>query len=71
MIGKICLLQTPGVDSYSMDDIEKDLQLSRNHMIAIGLLIGCDYCPKGVPGVGKAQAMKLCVEVSSTEILNR
>ena len=64
-------LQTPSVDSYSIGDIESDCHLSRDHMIAVGLLIGCDYAPKGVPGVGKTQVIKLCAELSSDKILKR
>lgn len=28
-------------------------------MVSLGLLLGCDYCPQGVPHVGKEGAMKL------------
>ena len=28
-------------------------------MVSLALLLGCDYCPQGVPGVGKEGAMKL------------
>ena len=28
-------------------------------MVSLALLLGCDYCPQGVPGVGKESAMKL------------
>ena len=27
--------------------------------MSLALLLGCDYCPQGVPGVGKEGAMKL------------
>ena len=33
--------------------------LNRRGMVALALLLGCDYCPQGVPGVGKEGAMKL------------
>lgn len=54
-----------------MADIEENLHISRSHMIAVGLLIGCDYSPKGVPGVGKAQVLKVCAELSTDQILER
>ena len=28
-------------------------------MVSLALLLGCDYCPLGVPHVGKEGAMKL------------
>lgn len=28
-------------------------------MVGLALLLGCDFCPQGVPGVGKEGAMKL------------
>ncbi|XP_077971579.1 flap endonuclease GEN homolog 1-like isoform X2 [Styela clava] len=46
-------------ERYDMDDIEKNMSLNQRDLIALGLLLGCDYFPKGVTGVGTAQAMKL------------
>nr|XP_039271226.1 LOW QUALITY PROTEIN: flap endonuclease GEN homolog 1-like [Styela clava] len=46
-------------ERYDMDDIEKNMSLDQRDLIALGLLLGCDYFPKGVTGVGTAQAMKL------------
>lgn len=63
------LFQNPSVDSYCMKDIESRLGLSRNHLQALALLVGCDYCPKGVPGIGKTQAIKFCTETSSEDVL--
>ncbi|CAK8683799.1 unnamed protein product [Clavelina lepadiformis] len=47
------------VECYEMVDIERKLQLNRNALIAMALLLGCDYAPQGVPGVGKVQVVKL------------
>ena len=33
--------------------------LSRDDLVALALLLGCDYCPKGVPGVGRKIALQL------------
>lgn len=63
--------QMPSVESFNMADIEDQTHLYREHMIALALLIGCDYCPKGVPGVGKTQALKLCLQVPRHEILKK
>jgi len=54
-----------------MSDVEKVVGLFREHLVALAIMIGCDYCPKGVPGVGKAQAMKICSEIPKDEILKR
>ena len=36
-------------------------------MISLALLLGCDYCPQGVPGVGKEGAMKLIAACKSCD----
>ena len=59
------------VDKYNMDDIESILGLNRDKLIALGLLLGCDYVPKGVPGVGQARATKLMQELPQENILER
>ncbi len=33
--------------------------MARGDMVGLALLLGCDYCPQGVPGVGKEGALKL------------
>ena len=33
--------------------------LARDDLVALALLLGCDYCPRGVPGVGTKIAMQL------------
>ncbi|XP_067936731.1 uncharacterized protein [Watersipora subatra] len=63
--------KTPSVESYTVLDIEKEVKLTRSHLIALSILIGCDYCPKGVPGVGKTLAIKFCTEVSGDDILKK
>ncbi|XP_071956908.1 uncharacterized protein [Antedon mediterranea] len=49
----------PHIDCYRMDDIEIKLKLNQNRLVGLGILLGCDFIPKGVPGVGKEGAMKL------------
>ena len=36
-------------------------------MVSLALLLGCDYCPQGVPNVGKEGAMKLIVACKSCD----
>lgn len=40
-------------------------------MIALALLLGCDYVPTGVPGVGKETAVKLFTALPGADLLNR
>lgn len=44
---------------YNVESIKEKLGLGRTHLIALGLLLGCDFCEQGVPGVGKVNALKL------------
>lgn len=41
-----------------MESIERNLKLNRKKLIALALTLGCDYCPKGIPGVGKTNVLK-------------
>ncbi|XP_072182130.1 uncharacterized protein [Diadema setosum] len=60
-------MSTGKVDRYSMDDIETKLNLNRRRLVALALFLGCDYLPKGVPGVGKELAMKFFMSLPRTE----
>ena len=40
-------------------------------MIALALLLGCDYLPAGVPGVGKETAVKLLTSLPGADLLER
>ncbi|XP_069131819.1 LOW QUALITY PROTEIN: uncharacterized protein [Argopecten irradians] len=61
----------PHVESYIMDNIESRLGLDRERMVAMALLLGCDYLPKGVPGVGVDKAIKLMTSLQGYSILDR
>ncbi|XP_066267652.1 uncharacterized protein [Branchiostoma lanceolatum] len=61
----------PHVDCYKMTDIEEELLLDRNKLVGLGLLLGCDYCPKGVPGVGKELAFKVMTALGTCDVLER
>jgi len=58
------------VDIYSMEKIEKTLNIGRNKMIALALLCGCDY-DEGVSGVGKKAALKFFKTVEEENVLQR
>lgn len=46
------------VEEYRMDDIERELGLSRESLIYLGLLLGSDYTP-GIAGVGVVNAVEI------------
>ncbi|XP_068689006.1 flap endonuclease GEN homolog 1-like [Montipora foliosa] len=56
---------------YKMDDIERDLSLNRDNLVAFAVLVGCDYLPHGVQGVGKKKAMELISTVNHSSLLDR
>jgi len=58
------------VDVYSIEKIEKMLNIGRNKMIALALLCGCDY-DEGVNGVGKEAALKFFKTVKEENALQR
>ncbi|XP_043843346.1 flap endonuclease GEN homolog 1 [Dromiciops gliroides] len=61
----------PHVDCYVMSSIERELGLDRDSLIGLAVLLGCDYLPKGVPGVGKEQALKLVHSLKGQSLLQR
>ncbi|KAL0129467.1 hypothetical protein PUN28_001626 [Cardiocondyla obscurior] len=58
------------VEIYSIEKIEKILNIGRNKMIALALLCGCDY-NEGVNGVGKEAALKFFKTVEEKDVLQR
>ncbi|XP_061178146.1 flap endonuclease GEN homolog 1-like [Saccostrea echinata] len=61
----------PHVECYSMTDVEERLGLTREKLIAMALLLGCDYLPKGVPGVGVERVVKLMNSLTTPNVLKR
>ena len=60
------------MDCYTAYKVESELGLTRRDLVSLALLVGCDYCPKGVPGVGRAAALKFianCKPQDSLEIM--
>uniref|UniRef100_H3D401 Flap endonuclease GEN homolog 1 n=1 Tax=Tetraodon nigroviridis TaxID=99883 RepID=H3D401_TETNG len=49
----------PLVDCYKTSRVQTELHLSRENLVGLAVLLGCDYIPKGIQGVGKEQALKL------------
>ncbi|XP_062981911.1 flap endonuclease GEN homolog 1 [Elgaria multicarinata webbii] len=64
-------VKDPHVDCYLISTIEEKLGCSRESLIGLAVLLGCDYLPKGVPGVGKEQALKLIRTLRGQSLLQR
>ena len=45
--------------------------LNRQKLVALGILLGCDYLPQGVAGIGKQKAMKLIKNVNHDNLIDR
>nr|XP_003473196.2 flap endonuclease GEN homolog 1 [Cavia porcellus] len=61
----------PHVDCYTASSIKNKLGLDRDALVALAVLLGCDYLPKGVPGVGREQALKLIQSLKGESLLQR
>ncbi|XP_074751697.1 flap endonuclease GEN homolog 1 [Athene noctua] len=61
----------PHLDCYTMSSIKEKLGCDRETLIGLAVLLGCDYLPKGVPGVGKEQALKLIETLRGQNLLQR
>ncbi|XP_057638993.1 flap endonuclease GEN homolog 1 [Chionomys nivalis] len=61
----------PHVDCYTISSIKSKLGLDRDALVGLAVLLGCDYLPKGVPGVGKEQALKLLRILKGQSLLQR
>uniref|UniRef100_A0A7I4ACV3 Flap endonuclease GEN-like 1 n=1 Tax=Physcomitrium patens TaxID=3218 RepID=A0A7I4ACV3_PHYPA len=63
--------KVPIIETYDAEDIKTILGLDREHMIALALLMGCDYNKKGVVGIGCNRAIRLVRSVSSNKVFDR
>jgi flap endonuclease GEN len=61
----------PIIECYRASDIDTSLGLKRKHLIALALLVGCDYNARGVPGIGLNTAVSIVRLFKEDEILNK
>ncbi|XP_074540684.1 flap endonuclease GEN homolog 1 [Halichoeres trimaculatus] len=61
----------PQVECYKTSRIETELKLSREDLVGLAILLGCDYIPKGISGVGKEQALRLIQMLKGQTLLQR
>lgn len=66
----ICLGEGGYVVCYEMADIEKKLGFGRNSLIALAILLGCDYSP-GVHGLGPDSACQIVKSLGESAVLER
>ncbi|GFY40633.1 flap endonuclease GEN homolog 1 [Trichonephila inaurata madagascariensis] len=58
------------VKMYTLKSAKNKSHLNQRNLIALALLLGCDYV-KGVPGIGKEAAVKLIKELETDDLLQR
>ncbi|XP_050964577.1 flap endonuclease GEN homolog 1 [Labeo rohita] len=61
----------PQVDCYRTSRVQAELGLSRDTLVGLAVLLGCDYIPKGVSGVGKEQTLKLIQNLKGKSLLQK
>ncbi|KAG8429880.1 hypothetical protein GDO86_018969 [Hymenochirus boettgeri] len=64
-------VKDPHVDCYEAPSIKAHVGLDREDMVGLAILLGCDYLPKGIPGVRKIQAIKLIESLNGETLLQR
>jgi len=50
-----------------LKNVLKELDLTREQLICLGILVGTDYNPKGIPGIGQKTALKIVKEHKTPE----
>ncbi|KAM9704443.1 flap endonuclease GEN homolog 1 [Menidia menidia] len=61
----------PHVDCYQTSRVHSQLHLCRENLVGLAILLGCDYIPKGIPGVGREQALKFIQTLKGQSLLER
>ncbi|XP_041814925.1 flap endonuclease GEN homolog 1 [Chelmon rostratus] len=61
----------PQVDCYRTSRVQTELHLTRENLVGLAILLGCDYIPKGIPGVGREQALRLIQMLKGQTLLQR
>ncbi|MBN3323240.1 GEN endonuclease, partial [Atractosteus spatula] len=61
----------PQLDCYKMEKIQSVLRLERETLVGLAILLGCDYLPKGIPGVGKEMTLKLIETLKGETLLQK
>ncbi|VDK41507.1 unnamed protein product [Taenia asiatica] len=59
------------VKAYCSKQMESRLGLCQRSLVLLALVLGCDYWPSGVPGIGPITAYKLLTQMNIGEALRR
>ncbi|VDL62722.1 unnamed protein product [Hymenolepis diminuta] len=59
------------VEAYFSEHVGTRVGLCRQSLVLLSLVLGCDYWPQGVPGVGPVSAGRVLAQVDINEALNR
>lgn len=51
--------KTFSVERFTAKKLMNDLRLSRDRLLFMAVILGCDFCPAGVSGVGKESVLKM------------
>ena len=50
-----------------LDKVLEELEINQEQLISLGILVGTDYNPKGIPGIGQKKALKIVQEHKTPE----
>jgi flap endonuclease-1 len=50
-----------------LNDVLKELEINQDQLICLGILVGTDYNPSGIKGIGQKKALKLVKEFKTPE----
>lgn len=54
-------------EMIDLDSLLKELEIDLDQLICLGILVGTDYNPKGIPGIGQKKALDLVKEYKKPE----
>ncbi|XP_048732356.2 flap endonuclease GEN homolog 1-like isoform X2 [Ostrea edulis] len=56
------------VDAYDMENIKEKLELTRETMVAMAMLVGCDYDEEGIRDIGIEKTRELITELKNNHL---
>lgn len=59
------------MEAYDAEEIKEKLKLSKETLVGLAVLCGCDYLPKGVEGCGKETIRKFLEILNGDSLIER
>ncbi|MCA9487940.1 MAG: flap endonuclease-1 [Nanoarchaeota archaeon] len=56
-------------EMISLDEVLKELEINLDQLICLGIIVGTDYNPKGIPRIGQKKALKIVQEHKTPEAI--